>query len=335
MKKTLLIITVFFTIIYFLFLNDYFEYRQVKTDRTTESCNSYYLQFPSGYFTEDVRAIEIEVTRDIEKVRWFFRDYPNSEYLPLVSLINLELWNEEINNYELSVTDNFDKDAINFFKSVLIFMRDSGKSTINMNITGLTDLKNFENYPKDVIDDWNYWGSLGDYKKIVSGNIENITNNYSKNDIVKYENSLLSIINDKFESMLSDNFIKVVLTNDKYMGNSLQIDISYKIKNQIQDQDQDKYPAVWVLYDQPSSNNQSKSELFKSYFLGISIDFKLDFYMPNTLKSFHFEKSTTPLDKINNIRSNSSHYKILTTQNFENFANEIANKFGIKSKIQQ
>ena len=154
MKKELLIISaVFFTIIYFFFLNDYFEYRQVKTDRTTESCNSYYLQFPSGYFTEDVRAIFIEVTRDIEMVRRFFRDYPNSEYLPLVSLINLELWNEEINNYELSVIDNsnLDKDAINFFKSVLIFMRNSGKSTINMNITGLTDLKNFENYPVEYI----------------------------------------------------------------------------------------------------------------------------------------------------------------------------------------
>ena len=333
MKKKLLIISaVFFTIIYFFFLNDYFEYRQVKTDRTTESCNSYYLQFPSGYFTEDVRAIEIEVARDIEMVRLFFRDYPNSEYLPLVSLINLELWNEEINNYELSVIDNsnLDKDAINFFKSVLIFMRDSGKSTINMNITGLTDLKNFENYPKDVIDDWNYWGSLGDYKKIVSGNIENITNNYSENDIVKYENSLVSIINDKFESMLSDNFIKVVSSNDKYMGNSLQIDISYKIKNQIQDE----YPIVWVLYGEPSSNNQSKRELFKSYFLGISIDFKLDFYMPNNLKSFHFEKSTTPLDKINSIKSNSSHYRLLTMQNFKSFADEIASKFGVKSKIQ-
>jgi hypothetical protein len=331
MKKTLLIITVFFTIIYFLFLNDYFEYRQVKTDRTTESCNIYYSQFPNGYFTEDVRAIEIEVTRDIEMVRLFFKDYPNSEYLPLVSLINLELWNEEINNYDLSVIDNsnLDKDAINFFKSVLIFMRDSGKSTIYLNLTGLTDLKNFENYPKDVIDDWNYWGSLGDYKRIVSGNIENITNNYSKNDIDKYENSLVSIINDKFESMLSDNFIKVVSTSDNYMGNSLQIDISYKIKNQIED----NYPAVWVLYDVSSSNNQSKRDLFSSYFLGISIDFKLDFYIPNSLKSFHFEKSTTPLDKINNIKSNSSHYRILTTQNFQSFADEIASKFGIKSKI--
>lgn len=330
MKKTLLITTVFFTIIYFLFLNDYFEYRQVKTDRTTESCDLYYSQFPNGYFTEDVRAIEIEAARDIEMVRMFFKDYPNSEYLPLVSLINLELWNEEINNYELSVINNFnlDKEAINFFKSVLIFMRDSRKSTIYLNLTGVTDLKNFENYPKDVIDDWNYWGSLGDYKRIVSGNIENITNNYSKNDIDKYENSLVSIINDKFESMLSDNFIKVVSTSDNYMGNSLQIDISYKIKNQIED----NYPAVWVLYDVSSSNNQSKRDLFSSYFLGISIDFKLDFYVPNNLESFHFEKSTTPLDKINNITSNSSHYRILTTQNFQSFADEIASNFGINPK---
>ena len=81
-------------------------------------------------------------------------------FLILLSRLNLHFlylrkrtYYEEINNYELSVIDNsnLDKDAINFFKSVLIFMRNSGKSTINMNITGLTDLKNFENYPVEYI----------------------------------------------------------------------------------------------------------------------------------------------------------------------------------------
>ena len=57
---------------YFSFFDDYFKYLEVKKNGTSDACKSYYSEFPNGYFTEDVKVIEIQDLRDIVLVRDFF-----------------------------------------------------------------------------------------------------------------------------------------------------------------------------------------------------------------------------------------------------------------------
>ena len=129
---------------YFSFFDDYFKYLEVKKNGTSDACKSYYSKFPNGYFTEEVKVIEIQDVRDIVLVREFFNDYPNSEY-STVELINLEIWNDEIRRYDSIVASNynFDQDAVDFFRELLHYMRDENKSTIYVDLSGLVYLKGF------------------------------------------------------------------------------------------------------------------------------------------------------------------------------------------------
>ena len=98
-KKYSVLFILVLLVSYFSFFDDYFKYLEVKKNGTSDACKSYYREFSNGYFTEDVKVIEIEDSRDIVLVREFISDYPNSNYSSVVGLINLEIWNDEIEEF--------------------------------------------------------------------------------------------------------------------------------------------------------------------------------------------------------------------------------------------
>tara|TARA_B100000767_G_C19681411_1_gene499732 strand:- start:184 stop:1185 length:1002 start_codon:yes stop_codon:yes gene_type:complete len=311
---------------YFSFFDDYFKYLEVKKNRTSDSCISYYLDFPNGYYTEDVKVIEIEDSRDIVLVRAFINDYPNSNYSSIVNLINLEIWNEEISRYNSVVTSNsnLEKDAVEFFRTMLIYMRERNKSKIFLDLTGIIDLKDFDDYPKEVINMMNQL-TLDYDNRNTSDNIANITNNYSEGFIKDYEKIIIESIDSSFENILSNNFINVE-SSDKInplSTNDLLIKISYNIKNQnMSEYGFPNMPNIWI-YEEQETNN------FLSYLIGVSIKFEFDFSLPINNQKYTFSYEANPLENVNNITSLESGYKEMTKQNFQDFSNTIANKFGI------
>jgi hypothetical protein len=331
-KQYSVLFTLVLLVSYFTFFDDYFKYLEVKKNGTSDACISYYLAFPNGFFTEDVKVIEIEDSRDIVLVRDFIDDYPNSKHSS-VELINLELWNDEIRRYDSIVVSNdrFDQDAVEFFRILLNYMRDENKSTIYFNLSGDTKVTNFEFYSSNIVSlmDEVYYAT--DYRNI-TGNIEDISSNYSSGDIDTYENIIISSINNIFENILSDKFITVKSIdgiNDQY-SDKLYIDINYNIKNQEDLYEGDYYPAIWEYFNTTSSGSKS----FISYFIGIAIDFEFSFKIPETSKTYQFKQSANPLTEINNITSLKDAYRGLTKQNFQDFADEISNNFGIYTTIE-
>lgn len=314
---------------YFSFFNDYFKYLEVKRKGNSNACNEYYNQFPDGYFTEDVKVIEIEDSKDIVLIRDFINDYPNSEYSSLVELINLEIWNTEIKRYDSVVTSsiNFDKQAVDFFRKLLYYMRDENKSTIYFHLSGKTKVKDFEDYSTSItnlIDDLYFSVE----KRYVSRNIENITSNYSSGDIDSYENILITSINNIFENILSDNFISIksVENNKQKLSNELLININYNIKNQEEFYDGKLYPTIWEYF----STKESGERMFLSYFIGVVIDFNFNFNIPKTNIKYNFKLNANPLTEIKNITSLGDAYRGLTKQNFQDFSEKVSNNFGIK-----
>ena len=199
---------------YFSFFDDYFKYLEVKKNGTSDACKSYYSEFPNGYFTEDVKVIEIQDLRDIVLVRDFFNDYPNSEY-STVELINLEIWNDEIRRYDSIVesNDRFDRDAVVFFRELLTYMRDNNYSEIFVNLKGNVNVQNFDNYAYDIREAIDNVYKYDEGIK-VTGNIVNITSNYDDGNINDYEQVIKQSILNSFESLLSDNFITLSTYND-------------------------------------------------------------------------------------------------------------------------
>jgi hypothetical protein len=310
---------------YFSFFDDYFKYLEVKKNGTSDACKSYYSEFPNGYFTEDVKVIEIQDLRDIVLVREFFNDYPNSEY-STVELINLEIWNDEIRRYDSIVASNysFDKDAVEFFRTLLHYMRDENKSTIYVNLSGLVDLKDFEEYNEETRSFLDKLTLSIDNRR-ASDNISNCSNNYSEGNIEGYEEIVIASIDSSFENILSNNFIVIESVNQisNTVSNELLINIDYTIKNQhMGEYGYPEMPNIWEYYDMESNN-------FISYFLGVSIKFEFDFSIPNSNQQYTFRYDANPLSNVQNITSLESGYKEMTKQNFEDFSNTIANKFGI------
>ena len=316
---------------YFSFFDDYFKYLEVKKNGTSDACKSYYSEFPNGYFTEDVKVIEIEDLRDIVLVRDFIYDYPNSKHSSVVELINLEIWNDEIRRYDSIVASNysFDKEAVDFFRSLLHYMRDENKSTIYVDLSGLVDLKDFEEYNEEIRSSLDKMTLYVSNRK-TSGNIANITSNYSEGDMKGYEEIIIASIDSSFENILSNNFIVIESVNQisNTASNELLINIGYAIKNQhMGEYGYPEMPNIWVYSDMESNN-------FISYLIGVSIEFEFDFSMPNSMQQYIFRYDANPLSNVENITSLESGYKEMTKQNFEDFSNTISNKFGIYTTAQ-
>ncbi|WP_075340756.1 hypothetical protein [Tenacibaculum agarivorans] len=314
-------------IAYFAFFGDYFSYLSVKNKRTQSACNRYYNAYPKGYFTEEVRFIEVEVTNDIEVVREFLDAYPESEKRNEVIQINETIWEEEMKRYDEVVVnkENLDADAVSFFRSLLRYMRDHNASTIVLSLQGDIDVKNFQDYDISVQSKLDEFFQVIEKRKI-SENIIDITSNYSQGYIRKYEDIIIDALDAGFENILSNNFIKV--TSDKYAKSPLQISIKYQIKNQedrifIKDQD---HPVIWVH----SKNNTLGAEKeFISYLIGVAINFSFEMNIPESTESFEFNQKTNALDNIQNIQSIEEGYRRMTAQNFYNFSTIISRKFGL------
>ena len=306
---------------YFSFFDDYFKYLEVKKNGTSDACKSYYSEFPNGYFTEDVKVIEIQDLRDIVLVREFFNDYPNSEY-STVELINLEIWNDEIRRYDSIVesNDSFDQDAVGFFRELLTYMRDNNYSEIFVNLKGTVNVKNFDNYTKNIrklTDD------MSEYidGRNTTGNIVNITSNYDDGDINHYEKIIIQSILNSFENLLSDNFISLSTYNDYNSSISdLVIEIDYIIENEEDLYEGNLYPAIWTY---------TIDKKFESYIIGVSMKFDFSFQLPNS--DYSFSLQTNALDNIADIQDISDGYREMTKQNFQNFSDGILKRFGIYS----
>jgi len=306
---------------YFSFFDDYFKYLEVKKNGTSDACKSYYSEFPNGYFTEDVKVIEIQDLRDIVLVRDFFNDYPNSEY-STVELINLEIWNDEIRRYDSIVesNDRFDRDAVVFFRELLTYMRDNNYSEIFVNLKGNVNVQNFDNYAYDIREAIDNVYKYDEGIK-VTGNIVNITSNYDDGNINDYEQVIKQSILNSFESLLSDNFITLSTYNDdKSSVSDLVIEIDYIISNQEDLYDGKNYPSIW---------NYSVNKKFESFLIGVSINFNFSFQLPNS--DYSFSLQTNALDNISDIQNISDGYRKMTEQNFQNFSDGILKRFGIYS----
>lgn len=319
-KKQYSVLFIFVLLVsYFSFFDDYFKYLEVRKNGTSDSCKSYYSEFPNGYFTEDVKVIEIEDLRDIVLVREFFNEYPESEY-SIVKLINLEIWNDEIRRYDSIVTSNdkFDQDAVVFFKELLTYMRDNSYSEIFINLKGNVNVKNFESYSSNIVSLLDEFYYATEYRKI-SSNIENISSNYDDGDINHYEQIIRQSLLSSFENLLSDNFISIS-TYDDYNSaiSDLVIDIDYIIENEEELYEGNPYPIIWTY---------TIAKKFESYIIAVSIKFDFSFKLPNSDYSFGLQ--TNALDNISDIQNISDGYREMTEQNFQNFSDGILKRFGI------
>lgn len=319
---------VILVIAYFSFFDDYFKYLEVKNKRTEIVCNQYEYKFPKGFFIEEVAMIKFQTTRDIEHVKDFMNTYPDSKNYKEVEDFKNQLWASEIKRYDsiVGVNTGFDKDAVIFFRNLLLHMRDKNSTEIQLDLQGDVDVKDFEEYPTEVIKllDTQFKASEN---RTVTDHIAAIKKHYRQGSISGYERIITNSIEESFENVLSENFIKIVRSNSS--DTDLVIQIKYHIKNQEYGDVGESVmgnagiPNIWV-YGKGDTSNE-----FISYIIGVSIAYDFKMEIPDTQFNYAFNHQTNALDDIENVSNIKDGYQRMTEQNFYNYANDISAKFGL------
>ena len=326
--------------------NDYMQYKRVLKTKSLDEIKVYYQRHPNGWFLEEVKVQEVLISKDIEVARTFIKEWPQSEYLQDVDSIRIALWDAEIEYFNQFVAAEFsDSKAVDFFRNLLTYMRDNKQSQISLHLEGQTNLLNFEEHTEEVRNAIDIIHELSD-NRIVSKNMLGLTSNYSEGNLQKYEKILSNSIENSFENILKDNFIKVnthevqrdvegiprsyknEFTDDRENNEltPLTINIQYEIINQTQE-GLENYPGLEVL---PVIWTYTSNDIFQSYLLGISIKFQFNLSVPGRT-NYEFNLECDPSSEANDIEDIAEGYEIMTEQTFIHFADSVATNFGIKN----
>lgn len=305
-----------FAIFYRVYIADYLAYRKVKSERTEEACNEYTRRFYDGFYLEDVRFIEIDITRSFAKVRQFKQNYPESKYTVWVNEINNALWETEYNKYLSQISELSDPEAVEYFKTLLNYLRKNDIYQISVGFMGDMNLKDYEMYPQTVRDIYeNLFMSLN--MPSVNQHMVPLGSNYSQGEIDSLELLVISALQKSFNKVFSEGFIEVT----KSEAEEPLMVVKYNIKNQEIDDYNENIPEIWAYIE---------NEQFRGYLLTIAIDFEFASRLPEDSGiGYSFANNSYPTKSIKFYGALQNGYAIMTQDVFRKFASSIAADFSL------
>ena len=306
---------------YNFFLGDYLQYKEVMDSHSAKAVYEYYRDYPDGWFVEEVNAEEVVITEDIDLARKFLKKWPDSEQLGRIEALRVELWDAEIEYFDTIVAvEHADEHAVEFFRSLLQHMRDHKQFEIYLDLSGQVELTEYSEYPLEIRQLIDAFWKEND-GRTVTDNILNLKSNYSEGSIREYERIISAAIEQSFENVLSENFIKVrhVAELAPESEDNLRISIGYLIQNQMIE-DMEEFPNVWTY----TTDNR-----FQSYVLAVDIEYDFRFQVPGS-ESYEFRLRSDPSDAFVGFDHISEAYEIMTKQNFQDFADQIGMNFGLR-----
>lgn len=319
-KKTvkIIVITVAFILFYHIFLKDFLAYNQAKVKHTSEACEAYLSRFPNGYYVEDVRFIDIEITRNFGKIRKFKQLYAKSKYIDRVNKIYLEIWANEKSRYQANISDLSNPDAVAYFSALLEYLCQNDLYTVSIGFFSDVSLKDFETYPVHVKDALELDFKSAGFPAIAT-NIYPLGSNYSQGQISILEEIVISALQRSLDQVFSKGFLKVSKLDGQIgADNRPMMLVQYAIKNQ-----EDKnVPVLWNLLEE---------QLFKAYVLGISIDFVFASRVPadNDAALYSFADQYFPTEDFTFSGGIEDGYAKMTQQVFNKFAANISTNFSL------
>lgn len=312
-----------FAIFYRVYIADYLAYRKVKSERTEEACDEYTRRFYDGFYLEDVRFIEIDITRSFAKVRQFKQNYPESKYTVWVNEINNALWETEYNKYLSQISELSDPEAVEYFKTLLNYLRKNDIYQISVGFMGDMKLKDYEMYSETVRDLYeNLFMSLN--MPSVNQHMVPLGSNYSQGEIDSLELMVTSALQKSFNKVFSEGFLEVTKSENQIVNGQVEeplMVVKYNIKNQEIDDYNENIPEIWVY---------NENEQFKAYLLAIAIDFEFASRLPEDSGiGYSFSNNSYPTEDIEFYGALQNGYAIMTQDVFRKFASSIAADFSL------
>lgn len=292
-----------------------------------EIYSDYSNRLPVTYQEKEQKAYEDAIQNmNMSDLISYLKEYPEGEYIEEVQSIKDSLWDEGIANYVEQAKSSKDKKAVRFFKKVLTYMKENDINEIGLNLTKKIDLKGYNDYPKEVRE---LMAQVYDSPPLSNENVISPTSLFGQRNLGEKNMDLWLIMgiskdmeHDLFkinydESSISDSPLS--MTIDEPADLPLSMTIEYTIKNQ---EEEGYFPEVW---------DYSEDDVFKSYLLGISIDFKFTFVIPNTNSKYTFTVHKDPSGNIGKVLNIRDGYGAMTEKTFVQFSNDLVSRFGFEA----
>jgi len=337
MKKIRLILLIIvigggFYLSYEYYFKEYGMYKEAMGSTSDYYAVEYIINYPEGRWIDEVREQKLYLqyqrvarSMEINSIRRFRVDHPNSKYDEQLVQWSDSLWNYEINHYEeISKTKGTDSRSVKFFRDLMYYMRDNHMSTLFVKFDRNIELKDFNEYPSQaqvLLDQ-----DAQRYKDpLISENVLSLRKNFDMGEADKLEKIVDNGIAKSLENIFEQKIMYVSTWDDsyeeEYAGYPI-IEVEYNIRNAafFAKELGIIYPDVWTY---------TIDGKFQTYVLGINIDFKFDFKIPTSDQLYTFTTSADPGQSLSNMKDVRDAYRLMTQVTFQHYAQEISDRFGL------
>lgn len=303
---------------YNFFFNDYLMYNDVKKHRTVRECNMYYHKYPDGWFYEDVMRIEMEISNSpITVYRKYLDKFPEGKYSTIVKSEYNDLWDQEIAKYEQRDKSNENQEIVKYMMGLLQYLKEHRSSTVLLTINQTIELKDYSEYDEATR---KFMEFINDKPSMpIEKYMLPLKENFTQVDKNFLTGILSKGVQDSFNKMFAEDFVKVVTKDYEADRNSPVLIFNYIIKNKTIEETE--LPSIWVY---------SENNIPKSYILAIDVLFDVKFTIPNSSIAYQYSEIGNPGDEISNILSINDGYRQMTQMCFARFSNKMSESMGLE-----
>lgn len=270
---------------------------------------------------------KFEISTNVKDYYLYIEKHPNGLYKEKGEMLKNKIWDKMISRYDsLSNSEDRDKKAVDFFKTVLYYMKNNDVSTIYVKFDSTTMLTDFTNYPDSIKNACKYlyssaYRDINNYSYPNDVNTISIRQHFTTGKLVELQEIIFKGLTKTFHSIFGSDFISLKPMEKEPSEAKVVIDIKYIISNAYISGSKHLTPKIlpYIIGSRFSKNVP-----------GISIDFngsKIE--IPSIKKVFEFGSKQGFENKDFQVEDIQDAYGQLTRSCFKIFVEKFSTQFGL------
>lgn len=294
-------------------------YDDVVAQNTLTACDSYMIEYPNGAHADDIMYLRAKLDAfHMPLMVEYLQKFPEGKYAQEINGYCDQIWDDEIAKYENSDKSRNNPQAVSYFLEMLQYMKQHRVNQIIVSVNPQVSLTDWEEYRQDVRDYLEYINNEKD--KPLDTYMVSIRKNFTKEDQSTLTDILVEGVQNSLNKIFSDNFITIA-KSDSIKQTMPKLTFNYSIESQeFLTNEGVRIPHIWTYVADGKTSN---------YLIGIGINFKAHFSLPNSNTTYDYSDKGEPEDDINNIENIQDGYRIMTSICFAKFSNKMSNNLGL------
>lgn len=294
-------------------------YDDVVSQNSITACDSYMADFPNGVHADDVMYLRAKLDAfHMPKMVEYLEKFPQGKYVQEINAYCDNIWDDEIAKYNMTDKNRKSPQAVAYFTEMLQYMKLHRINQIIVDVDPHVNLTDWSEYRQDVRD---YMEYINEEKNMpLDKYMVSIHQNFTKDDQSTLTDILVDGVQNSLNKIFSKNFITIA-KSDSAKRAMPKLNFNYIIESQDYITDDGVHiPCIWTFHENGRTAN---------YLIGISINFKAHFSLPDSNTTYDYSEIGEPEDDINNIQNIQDGYRIMTSICFAKFSNKMSKNLGL------